>query len=64
MSWMQIGSRSGVGVEGEMWIGGAGVTRGYWNQPGLTAEKFLENPFHAGRMYATGDLVRRRADGK
>lgn len=54
----------GVGEDGELWIGGDGVTRGYWSRPELTAEKFVANPFHAGRMYSTGDLVRRRADGK
>jgi natural product biosynthesis luciferase-like monooxygenase protein len=54
----------GLGQEGELWIGGAGVTRGYWNRPELTAERFAENPFHGGRMYRTGDLVRRRGDGR
>jgi len=53
-----------LGVEGELWIGGEGVTRGYWQRPDLTEERFLPNPFHPGRMYRTGDLVRRRADGK
>ena len=52
------------GVEGELWIGGEGVTRGYWQRPDLTEDRFRDNPFHAGRMYRTGDLVRRRADGK
>ncbi|MBY6113879.1 LLM class flavin-dependent oxidoreductase [Mameliella alba] len=54
----------GIGQEGELWIGGKGVTRGYWNRPDLTAERFVPNPFHGGRMYGTGDLVRRRADGR
>jgi natural product biosynthesis luciferase-like monooxygenase protein len=53
-----------LGVAGELWIGGDGVTRGYWQRDDLTAERFLPNPFHAGRMYRTGDLVRWRADGK
>ncbi|WP_323767607.1 MupA/Atu3671 family FMN-dependent luciferase-like monooxygenase [Antarctobacter sp.] len=53
----------GVGQEGELWIGGQGVTRGYWQRPDLTADKFTDNPFHSGRMYSTGDLVRRRVDG-
>ena len=53
----------GVGQEGELWIGGEGVTRGYHNRPDLTSRRFAENPFHSGRMYRTGDLVRRRADG-
>ncbi len=51
-----------AGVIGELYIGGEGVARGYRNQPELTAEKFLRNPFlpedRNGRMYKTGDLVR------
>ncbi|MBL4915898.1 LLM class flavin-dependent oxidoreductase [Tabrizicola sp. DMG-N-6] len=52
------------GIAGELWIGGEGVTRGYWQREDLTAERFRPNPFHAGRMYRTGDLVRLRADGR
>ncbi|MFZ1470008.1 MAG: MupA/Atu3671 family FMN-dependent luciferase-like monooxygenase, partial [Paracoccaceae bacterium] len=52
------------GVDGELWIGGEGVTRGYWQHGDLTADRFRANPFHPGRIYGTGDLVRLRGDGK
>ena len=52
-----------IGSTGELFIGGAGLARGYWNRPELTQEKFCANPFGRGRMYASGDLARRRADG-
>ncbi|WP_036667671.1 non-ribosomal peptide synthetase, partial [Paenibacillus sp. UNC217MF] len=48
-----------VGVPGELHLGGAGVAKGYRNQPKLTREKFKPDPFNEGKtMYATGDLAR------
>ncbi|HLB57362.1 MAG TPA: amino acid adenylation domain-containing protein, partial [Gammaproteobacteria bacterium] len=48
---------------GELYLGGIALARGYLNNPTLTAEKFIENPFGSGRLYRTGDLVRELPDG-
>ena len=47
-----------VGTAGELCVGGAGVTFGYWNRPDLTEDRFVPNPFGEGRIYRTGDLAR------
>ncbi|MCY8499542.1 amino acid adenylation domain-containing protein [Bacillus atrophaeus] len=53
-----------IGVPGEIYISGAGVARGYWNRPDLTAEKFVDNPYTPGtKMYKSGDLAKRLRDG-
>ena len=55
-----------IGVTGELCIGGAGIGRGYINDPAQSRQRFLSDPFSrqaGGRLYRTGDLARRRADG-
>lgn len=55
-----------IGAIGELYVGGAGLARGYLRRPDLTAERFVQNPFDpdpAARLYKTGDLGRYRPDG-
>jgi len=60
------GQPAPVGEPGELFIGGRGVARGYWNRPELTAEKFVPDPFSTepdARLYRSGDLGRYLPDG-
>jgi non-ribosomal peptide synthetase component F len=55
-----------IGTTGELYIGGAGVARGYLSNPDITAEHFVPNPFSqtgGDRLYRTGDMAHYHADG-
>ncbi|MFF2290596.1 amino acid adenylation domain-containing protein [Peribacillus butanolivorans] len=60
---VQEGQLCGVGVPGEIWIGGDGVARGYLNNEALTEERFMDNPYGEGKLYRSGDLGRYLEDG-
>ena len=59
----RVGSPVPIGVPGELWIGGAGVANGYVDRSHETELRFVANPFHAGRVYKTGDKARWLPDG-
>jgi natural product biosynthesis luciferase-like monooxygenase protein len=52
-----------VGIEGELWIGGDGVTKGYWQRDAMTAERFVQSDLSPGTLYRTGDLAAWDAQG-
>jgi amino acid adenylation domain-containing protein len=55
-----------AGVSGELYLGGDGLAKGYWNRPEITAERFVTSPFDpagGARLYKTGDLARYQANG-
>src|SRR5205814_10263923 len=60
----RAGASVTVGVAGELYVGGEGVTRGYLNRPELNQQRFLPNPFGPGRLYRSGDLARIQRHGE
>lgn len=60
---MQGDKLCGIGIPGEICIGGDGLARGYLNKPDLTDEKFIINPYNTGKIYRTGDIGRWLYDG-
>ena len=59
-----VGRPVPIGVTGELYIAGDGVADGYLKRPELTAQRFVPDPFHGGRMYRSGDLARRLPSGE
>jgi amino acid adenylation domain-containing protein len=57
------GNLCGIGVKGEIWLGGRGLSRGYLNEPELTAARFVKSRYVEGLLYKSGDVGKWRSDG-